>query len=59
MPTLLTACSPVGHPGDPANDRAVITSVTLTFAPQGGGEAVVARHRPPSTTAIRSSTTSR
>ncbi len=38
--TVLTAC-PAVTPDEGDNDNEVITTVTLTFAPQGGGDALV------------------
>lgn len=47
LPALLVACPGVENPDDPANDQEVITTVTLTFSPQGGGADVVAAHADP------------
>ncbi len=42
----LAGCD-VSNPDDPENEQEVITTVTLTFSPQGGGADVVASHADP------------
>jgi hypothetical protein len=47
VPALLAGCPGVDNPEDPANDQEVITTVTLSFSPSGGGQAVTASHSDP------------
>lgn len=44
---LLSALAACGDPGDPLNEGEVITTVTLTFTPEGGGTPVIAEFDDP------------
>lgn len=44
---LSSGCPDVEDPDDPANEQEVITTVALSFAPQGGGAALEFRHADP------------
>lgn len=47
VPLAVLGCPNVENPPPPANDQEVITTVALTFTPDGGGDAVEFAHADP------------